>query len=602
MTIFGVLAHSHRTAAALRKHKAHEFISSFPRDRKAWWIDPQGRVALYDAKIVKTQSGAIAVLVDSDSLSNQKGTTALVSALRCPDFMSGLNALAQINGDFALACWNSSRARLTLARDHLGQRQLYVSHREDLSLFCSALDPLLEDRDWPREMDFESATHYLARGLPLRNRTLAKGIQSIPAAHALCWESSALPILQRYWSPLVFNSTPKTRSELWQGTKSALDQAISSRLVSRASGLLLSGGVDSSYIAVTARSKIPAKQLTAYTITYDPRYNKNEDRFAAEVAGRIGIEHKLVPISAKQASSILEDVLKSPIPCSAWAAIIHQRLLGQVRKQKKKILLSGLGADELFGGYDRYLDYYFRQRAFARQWKSKKIGWFDALLDRPVDAAYCLFPGMASFFSSRQLQRWLSRRFALTDTNHEDREFYRECRRLKPDAHIFEMMVAHECQHRIPDLLMSNFEPIAQRMGVWTSYPFLDFTLASWAALLGPSDRYWYENGYWWAKKFFRQIAAEVLPDSIVMRRRATYEPPIVEWLTEPLFGPRALERFASSSFWNLGLVRRSLRTDLIKRVRKLPNSYYTDRQWLEEFWAVLTLAAWFDRYIARVR
>ena len=126
--------------------------------------------------------------------------------------------------------------------------------------------------------------------------------------------------------------------------------------------------------------------------------------------------------------------------------------------------------------------------------------------------------------------------------------------------------------------------------------------MVRWAALLGPRDRYWYENGYWWAKKFFRQIAAEVLPQSIVMRKRATYEPPIVDWLTEPVFGPGTLERFASSSFWNAGLLRRSLRADLIKRVRKLPDSYYVDRQWLEEFWAVLTLAAWFDRYIARIR
>jgi asparagine synthase (glutamine-hydrolysing) len=587
MTLFGVLAHSHRTAAALRKHKVHQLISSFPRDRQSWWIDPQGRAALYGAKIARTDFGALAVAVDS---------------LRWRDLSRNINALAHVEGDFALACWDSFHGRLILARDHFGQKQLYLSRREDLSVFCSDLDPLLEERDWPRAMDIESAIHYLARGLPLRGRTLAKGIQSIPAAHVLFWDPPAPPTLQRYWTPLVSDANVKTRDDLWHGTKSALNEAITSRLASRANGLLLSGGVDSSYIAVTAVSKIPARQLTAYTITYDPRYNKNEDCFAAEVAGKIGVRHVLVSINAKQAYSILDDVLKSSIPCSAWATIIHQRLLRQVSKRKEKTLLSGLGADELFGGYDRYLDYYFRQRAFARQWKSKKINWFDALLGRPVDAAHCLFPGIASFFSPRQLQRWLYKRFAQTDINYLDLEFYRECRGIKRDAHIFEMMVAHECQHRIPDLLMTNFEPIAQSLGVSTSYPFLDSTLVRWGALLGPRDRYWRENGYWWAKKFFRQIAAEVLPNSIVMRRRATYEPPIVEWLTEPLFGPGTLERFASSSFWNFGLLRRSLRADLIKRVRNLPDSYYTDRQWLEEFWSILTLAAWFDRYIARVR
>ena len=59
---------------------------------------------------------------------------------------------------------------------------------------------------------------------------------------------------------------------------------------------------------------------------------------------------------------------------------------------------------------------------------------------------------------------------------------------------------------------------------------------------------------------------------------------------------------FASSSFWKYRSAATSLRSDLVERVRKLQDSYYTDRQWLEEFWSVLTLAAWFDRYIARIR
>jgi asparagine synthetase B (glutamine-hydrolysing) len=296
-------------------------------------------------------------------------------------------------------------------------------------------------------------------------------------------------------------------------------------------------------------------------------------------------------------------VLKSPVPCSAWAAIIHQRLIAAISNRNEKSLLFGLGADELFGGYDRYLEYYFRQRQFARRWKwPEKFAWFDALLNRRTESAARLFPGIASFFSSRQLQRWLYQPFAATDLMHVDREFYRECRQLKPDSHIFELMIAHECQHRIPDLLMSNFEPIAQRLAVSTSYPFLDRTLVNWASLLEPADRYWYENGNWWAKKFFREIAAELLPQSIVMRRRATYEPPIVDWLQEPSFGPPVLEQFASTSLWDARFLRRALRDELIKLVRKLPDSYYTERQWLEEFWVILTLGSWYDRYIARVR
>ena len=590
MKIFGVLAHTEKAQAAICQQKIHLLASSFPRDLSKWWVDRHGRLAIFDAKVIASPDGPLTVALDSSRAIN----------LRTLVRQKLINNPAQLDGDFALASWDGSC--LTLARDHFGQRQLYLARRDEVSLFCSDLEPLLEERRWQKEIDWESAVHYLARGLAPTSRTLAKGIQSIPAAHVLRWTPPAAPVIQRYWTPLITRPASLTREVVHERIKSTLHAAIESRVLPRANALLLSGGVDSSYLAAYTR-RITRKPLTAYTITYDPGYRKNEDHFAAAVAREIGAEHVRVSLSAGRAYSILRQVLKSPVPCSAWAAIIHQRLLAAISKRNEATLLSGLGADELFGGYDRYLDYYFRQREFARQWRwPEKSHWFEALLNRPKEAAARLFPGMASFFSSPELQRWLYQSYAATDLPEFDRKFYRECRQLKPESHIFELMIAHECRHRIPDLLMTNFEPIAHKFAVATSYPFLDRNLVSWASLLEPAERYWYENENWWAKKFFRGLAAELLPQSIVMRRRATYEPPIVDWFQESSFGPPVLDRFASTTLWDAGFLRRRLRDDLIKLVRKLPESYYTKRQWLEEFWAVLTLGAWYDRYIARIR
>src|SRR3954469_20787045 len=102
MTLCGVLAHSHSTAAALRNHKAHQLISSFPRDGQSWWIDPQGRAALYRAKVVKSDFGALVVALDSSSLSQSTAQNSLFSALRRRDLSSSVNALARIDADFAL--------------------------------------------------------------------------------------------------------------------------------------------------------------------------------------------------------------------------------------------------------------------------------------------------------------------------------------------------------------------------------------------------------------------------------------------------------------------------------------------------------------------
>ena len=262
-------------------------------------------------------------------------------------------------------------------------------------------------------------------------------------------------------------------------------------------------------------------------------------------------------------------------------------------------MLSGLGADEAFGGYDRYLDYFFRQRRFALRWAAGGIDWFDALLHLD-ESESLLFPGMASFFDARQLKRSLRSPFDEMEFGDADRAFYRDCRALKKDAHLFEMMVAHECRHRIPDLLLANFETVARGTGVNVMYPYLDAALVSAASALRPADRYWYEGGSWWAKRLLREIAAEWLPDSIIMRPRAIYTAPIAEWLREPSFGPEIVERFAESAVWNAGLLRRPLRGTLLRHVRNIQRSENpTRRAWLEQFWIVLTLGAWYDTFVA---
>jgi asparagine synthase (glutamine-hydrolysing) len=620
MTIFGVLAHSEKVLAALRGRKLQQLTRGFPRDEKAWWIDPQGRIALFGAAVVRSESGLVVYSLDSSRTSKAQISTRSIpnrsrsasetgeQTFPASDLVSvitqisskGAGAFAHLREDFALAYWDNSQARLFLARDHFGHKQLYLRRGGDFSLFCSEMGPMLADSSRSYEMDFESAINYLIRGLPLPGRTLAKGVEALPSAHVLIWDPPALPIVQRYWTPLSSHPEEITRKRLVAKITESLNDSIFSRLDRQGNTLLLSGGVDSSYIAAAAVKKISPDQLKTYTIQYEPSYDKNEGHYASSVARSIGARHSLVSLSPAQASVLLQEVLASPVPCSAWSAITHQRLLAEIGDREEGRLLSGLGADEVFGGYDRYLDYYFRQRHYARRWRQpEKIDWFDALLDNKAESAHRLFPGMAYFFGARQLRRSLYYPFDRIELDDYDRRFYRECRALKGDAHIFEMMIAHECQHRIPDLLMSNFEPLARAKGVLTAYPFLDPTLLSWASSIGPADRYWYENGNWWAKKLYREIASKLLPQTIVMRRRATYDSPIAEWLCEPVFGPPTLERFARSRFWQAGFLRPSLKDDLLIRAKNLPGSLRRSRRtWLEEFWAVLTLSAWFDRFV----
>jgi hypothetical protein len=185
-------------------------------------------------------------------------------------------------------------------------------------------------------------------------------------------------------------------------------------------------------------------------------------------------------------------------------------------------------------------------------------------------------------------------------------EFYREQRRIKRGAHWFEMAVAHECEHRIPDLLFANFEPIARAASLRCSYPFLDLPLLPLVCGLGPSSRFEQASARSWRNKVaLREIAADVLPAEIMQRPLTSYTAPIALWMTSPAIARPLLARLRRSKFWKLGLVRRTYLPSLEAAVqRALAGDKRGGPALLlcQRLWALITLTAWYDRYVEAQR
>jgi asparagine synthetase B (glutamine-hydrolysing) len=278
----------------------------------------------------------------------------------------------------------------------------------------------------------------------------------------------------------------------------------------------------------------------------------------------------------------------------------HVELFAAAAREGLATLLSGMGADEMFGGYDRFVDYFYRQRRYARHWRSSSH-WFDGLLHDTRRAAIDLFPGIAQFFDERARARVLSPSLRHIGAATADVGFYRECRRIAPEANVLAMMGAHEAQHRIPDLLMQGFEPVARAAGVQTAYPFLDREVAHLAMTMDVDDHFWFERGAWWAKRTLRAAARGIVPGPIVMRRRIAYDVPIARWLGDRQFGRLVVERLASTRLWDLGMWQRTARTRALREARALTRGDAARAvSMCERTWALLTLGAWYDRYVAR--
>ncbi|TXH77365.1 MAG: hypothetical protein E6Q88_01520, partial [Lysobacteraceae bacterium] len=588
MSLYGILARTEAARAELREGR-WRLPPGFVQDPARWWCDVSVGLLLCDAS-TRHQEGecSVSVLIgDALPAAGMELGAADRVDLRAADAVHGLR------GAFACANWEPSRRRLTLQRDHFGQREIFVRDDGDRLLFCSELPPLLDDPHYVRRLDLESAVHFLLFGRPVLGRTLAAGVASIPAGHALVWSPGCAPIVQRRYTPLA-GEARKVADPAWRAHIAAvLDEAILARDDDNAA-LLLSGGVDSSYIAATCASMRRAGGRTAYTIEFVDGDIENETPYAALAASAAGLRHVVVPMTHTDAARSLDQILAAAHPCSAWAAATHHHLCTRIAADGHRRLLSGLGADEIFGGYSQYLQAYRRLRKRALSWPDALgVDAFDALGWEPALAAERMFAGVPRFFDAKARREGLHPPFARWNHAPHLIAFYRECRAIKPDAHLFEMMVAHECQHRVPDLLLRGFEQIALAEGIVTRYPFLDPELGRLACALGASERFWLSGGRWKNKRLLRRIALDRLPTELITRRPVSYNAPIRRWLADPAVGGPILEATRSSAFWELSLVRREWFERLLVGIGDA--DAVCSPLAIEQIWILIVLCAWYD-------
>jgi asparagine synthase (glutamine-hydrolysing) len=608
--LFAVVAKNERGRGEIARTLRALLPATFPRRTRDWWIEPEAGVALHAPVVADptARRGACAMaLVGSvvhqrerwawpataPSPARQRGMRALMVEMR----RDPLAAIGRWRGDAALAFWDGARRRLSIARDPLGQRGLFVREDADVHWICSELAPLMSDPAYACQLDFEAAFHYLLAARAPAGRTLAEGIARVPPAHALVWQPGQPWLRHRCHTPLREDARkvadPALRAEVAQ----ALDHAIASRLTRQRQALLLSGGVDSSYLAARGAALAGGAHFDAYTIEFSGSA-KNEVEFAREVAERFGLRHRVVRLGLAQTRPLIERVLAADEPCAAWATVTHDHLLSRIAGDGHAELWSGLGSDEVFGGYKEFLQTYLRWRVHQQRWPlPDRSDAFDALSWNRRDAAACLFAGNARFLDESSIKRGFEEPFRSWRDTSLLEEFYRDCRRLKRGAHWFEMAVAHECEHRIPDLLFVNFEPVARRCGIHTSYPFLDLGVLPLACGLGATERFEHLGTKWRNKKLLRELAAVHLPASIMERPLAAYGAPVAQWLKSPAIGRPLLARMRKSKLWELGLLRRAwlpqLEAGLAREIARNKNGPACQR-----VWALITLAAWFDRWV----
>ena len=276
--------------------------------------------------------------------------------------LRGAEALSELNGMFAFACWDPSSRMLRLGRDRLGIKPLYVTTIEHgdnqrTVLFASELRAILASGLVEAHIDPVGLNSYLWNGFVVGLHTFIKGVSLLDAGTTLSVSAGEIPgEPERFWSFPAENTSPATFAD----AKEALNHAVGKRLIADVPlGVFLSGGIDSSAIAAVASRVAPGKVHT-FNIGF-PEVEYDESPYAARVAEQLGTEHCCIELTESHFQSHLDEALRS-IDQPTFDGINTYFVSRAVREAGVTVALAGTGGDELFGGYTSYQDLPSAQR------------------------------------------------------------------------------------------------------------------------------------------------------------------------------------------------------------------------------------------------
>ncbi len=449
----------------------------------------------------------------------------------------GAEGLADLDGMFAVAVWDEPAATLTLARDRAGEKPLFVSRLGGELWFASEVQALLLDPAISRELDETAVFQYLALGYVPEPRTAFRDVRKLEAGTIARFTAEGQDRVLRYWDPDAFEPSGQRSGSALPELRSLLKTAVEKQMTADVPiGVFVSGGMDSALVSTIAARAASGGGDGIHTFTarfVEPSYD--ESRWAAVATGRLGTHHHEVIVDEDSMAEALAGVTEGLAEPLADPAILPTWLLAREARKHVTAILSGEGADELFGGYPTYIGHKLVP------WVQALPGAGRAMLKRAVG----LFPAsrgkvtlefLAKRFLADAEKPWLERHLAWFGTGA-----HRALATPDPATPILELATpaagrpsdAMLLDYRtyLPDNLLVKNDRATMLHSLEARAPFLDRDLSAFALALPERLKVRGVTSKWLLKK----AAREWLPRPEVERRKRGLSVPIASWLDQGL-------------------------------------------------------------------
>lgn len=497
----------------------------------------------------------------------------------------GEELLPRLRGMFGFAIWNTVKKELFLARDPFGIKPMHYTRLADGRLvYGSEIKSILSHPDVKKVFNPSALDSYLSFQYSVPNETFFKDICCLPPAHCL-WYRDGEVTLHRYFDPMFTPDEDMTLDEAVEEIDRAFTDSVEAHRISDVEvGCFLSSGVDSSYVASYFGGQ------KAFTVGFDNGQHYNESNYAAELAKEVGIEHYVHIISEEEYWASLPKVqyyLDQPLADPSCVALYF---VSKLAAEHVKVVLSGEGADELFGGYRIYhepysLRGYQRLPRFLRKFLAACVANLPdfkgkSFLLRGAQTLEERFIGNAKMFSEKEKTRLL-RDIPATDPTLRTKDYYA---RTEGQDDVTRMQYLDINRWMVGDILLK-----ADRMSMAHSLelrvPFLDKEVFKVASRIPVKHRI--AAG---TTKYAMRLAAERhIPASAAEKPKLGFPVPIRVWLREQKYYDTVKAAFtspAAKQFFNTDELLSMLDAHF---VGKKDNS--------RKIWTVYMFLVWYEVY-----
>jgi len=478
----------------------------------------------------------------------------------------GEGCVRRFHGMFAFALWDQLRRQLFLARDRLGIKPLYYSVDRQRLRFASSLPALLAAGGVDTGIDPVGLHHqFTLHGVVPAPHTLLRGVRKLAPAHTVTVAVEGMQQPQRYWQLHATRPTPaRSDAESIAEVHAALTRAVRRRLevADVPVGVLLSGGLDSSLL-VGLLAEAGVDDLRTFSIGFEdqPEEKGSEFEYSDQVVQRFGTRHRRITIPNSQVLDRLPDaVAQMSEPMFAQDAVAFYLLAEQVAKDVK-VVQSGQGADEVFGGYFWYGRMCAAQgtplQRFSRHYFDRDHAEYLELVGAPYQGA----DHTSELIAARLAQPYAD-------------EFLDQVLRLDTTT-----LIVDDPVKRVDNMTMA--------WGVEARVPFLDHELVELAATL-PPDLKLRDSG----KYPLKAIARGLIPDAVIDRPKGYFPVPALKYVRGP-FLEFMREVLHSPSCQRRGLYRR----DYVERLLAEPEAHLTRIQG-SKLWHLAALEFWLQTHV----